>query len=99
MSMDPKEKKLTVTGDIDPVGLVNKLTKLCPVDLLSVGPVPKKKEEPKKVQKKVEPKRAERKKDKANQYVDTYVSHDKSIQYPPSYTRDTPKNPTACVIS
>uniref|UniRef100_A0A2N9H2Y7 R13L1/DRL21-like LRR repeat region domain-containing protein n=1 Tax=Fagus sylvatica TaxID=28930 RepID=A0A2N9H2Y7_FAGSY len=40
MSMDmDKDKTFTVTGDIDPVDVVNKLRKLCHTEILSVGPV------------------------------------------------------------
>ncbi|PHU23143.1 hypothetical protein BC332_08250, partial [Capsicum chinense] len=38
ISIDTKEKKLTITGNIDPVSLVSKLRKLCHTDILSVGP-------------------------------------------------------------
>ncbi|KAH0686784.1 hypothetical protein KY284_017337 [Solanum tuberosum] len=38
ISIDSKEKKLTITGNIDPVSLVFKLRKLCSTDILSVGP-------------------------------------------------------------
>ncbi|KAL5567889.1 hypothetical protein UlMin_024464 [Ulmus minor] len=38
ISMDMKDKKLTVVGDIDPVSLVSKLRKLCYAEILSVGP-------------------------------------------------------------
>ncbi|KAL0400688.1 UNVERIFIED_CONTAM: Heavy metal-associated isoprenylated plant protein 39 [Sesamum latifolium] len=51
IALDPKDKKLTVTGDIDPVAVVAKLRKLCHTEIVSVGPAKepeKKKEEPKK---------------------------------------------------
>ncbi|WMV33999.1 hypothetical protein MTR67_027384 [Solanum verrucosum] len=51
MSIDTKDKKLTVTGNVDPVELVSKLKKLCHTEILSVGPAKepeKKKDEPKK---------------------------------------------------
>ncbi|KAJ8536816.1 hypothetical protein K7X08_035217 [Anisodus acutangulus] len=51
ISIDSKEKKLTITGNIDPVSLVSKLRKLCHTDILSVGPAKepeKKKDEGKK---------------------------------------------------
>ncbi len=51
IAMDMKDKKLTLTGDIDPVTVVAKLRKLCHTDIVSVGPAKepeKKKEEPKK---------------------------------------------------
>ncbi|KAG5568448.1 hypothetical protein H5410_064531 [Solanum commersonii] len=38
ISIESKEKKLTITGNIDPVSLVFKLRKLCYTDILSVGP-------------------------------------------------------------
>ncbi|KAL0318088.1 UNVERIFIED_CONTAM: Heavy metal-associated isoprenylated plant protein 39 [Sesamum angustifolium] len=66
IALDPKDKKLTVTGDIDPVAVVAKLRKLCNTEIVSVGPAKepeKKKEEPKKEQpKKEEPKKADDKK-------------------------------------
>ncbi|ESR35286.1 hypothetical protein CICLE_v10006246mg [Citrus x clementina] len=40
-SMDEKEKKLTVIGDIDLVSLVSKLKKLCHAEIVSVGPANK----------------------------------------------------------
>nr|AFK37005.1 unknown [Lotus japonicus]AFK48228.1 unknown [Lotus japonicus] len=61
ISMDMKEKKLTVVGTVDPVTVVSKLRKYWQADLVSVGPAkePEKKEEPKKE----EPKKEEEKKD------------------------------------
>ncbi|MCD7469422.1 hypothetical protein HAX54_008469 [Datura stramonium] len=38
ISIDSKEKKLTITGNIDAVSLVSKLRKLCHTDIVSVGP-------------------------------------------------------------
>ncbi|KAG4388864.1 hypothetical protein GLYMA_09G255100v4 [Glycine max] len=59
ISMDMKEKKLTVIGTVDPVNVVSKLRKYWQTDILSVGPAkePEKKEEPKKEEKKEEPKK------------------------------------------
>ncbi|KAF8027699.1 hypothetical protein BT93_E0575 [Corymbia citriodora subsp. variegata] len=37
LSMDPKDNKLTVSGDFDPVEVVNKLRKTWHTDLVSVG--------------------------------------------------------------
>lgn len=51
ISMDMKEKKLTIIGTVDPVNVVSKLRKYWPTaDLVAVGPAkePEKKEEPKK---------------------------------------------------
>ncbi|KAL9237346.1 hypothetical protein vseg_011906 [Gypsophila vaccaria] len=53
LSMDMKEKKLTLIGDIDPVIIVSKLRKVYETELISVGPVKepeKKKDEPKKAE-------------------------------------------------
>ncbi|KAK9291678.1 hypothetical protein L1049_019627 [Liquidambar formosana] len=56
ISMETKDQKLTVTGDIDPVLIVRKLRKLCGTEIVSVGPA---KEEKKEEPKKVEPKKPE----------------------------------------
>ncbi|XP_026664832.2 heavy metal-associated isoprenylated plant protein 39 [Phoenix dactylifera] len=68
ISMDMKEKKLTVVGAVDPVNVVSKLRKFWPTDMFSVGPAKEpekeKKEEPKKEEpKKEEPKKEEPKKE------------------------------------
>lgn len=46
ISIEMKDKKLTVISDVDPIALVNKLKKLCHTELLTVGPAkePEKKE-------------------------------------------------------
>ncbi|KAK9277353.1 hypothetical protein L1049_006895 [Liquidambar formosana] len=51
INMDMKEKKLTVTGDIDPIYIVSKLRKFWRTEILTVGPAKepeKKKDEGKK---------------------------------------------------
>ncbi|XP_078429421.1 heavy metal-associated isoprenylated plant protein 39-like [Wolffia australiana] len=54
MSMDMKEKKMTVIGTIDPVKVVEKLRKRWNAHIITIGP----KEEPKKTEnKKEEPKK------------------------------------------
>ncbi|KAI9084150.1 hypothetical protein K1719_033821 [Acacia pycnantha] len=49
VSADMKDKKLTVTGNVDPVSIVDKLKKVCNTEIISVGPAKepekKKKEE------------------------------------------------------
>ncbi|XP_010055082.1 heavy metal-associated isoprenylated plant protein 39 isoform X1 [Eucalyptus grandis] len=49
ISMDMKEKKLTVIGTVDPVNVVSKLRKYWQTDIITVGPAkePEKKEEAK----------------------------------------------------
>ncbi|KAL9387010.1 hypothetical protein Peur_020134 [Populus x canadensis] len=60
ISMDMKERKLTVVGDIDPVDVVSKLRKNWHTEILTVGPA---KEEKKDDGKKDEGKKDEGKKD------------------------------------
>ena len=92
--MDMKDKKLTVTGDIDPVGLVSKLRKICPAEILSVGPAKepeKKKEEPKKAdEKKKDPK------DDVANLIKAYEAYNPHTQY--YYVRSVEEDPNACVI-
>lgn len=59
--MDMKEKKLTVTGDIDPVSIVSNLRKLCHTEIVSVGSAnkPEKKDDEKKKEDDEKKKRAE----------------------------------------
>ncbi|KAI4355145.1 hypothetical protein L6164_003945 [Bauhinia variegata] len=62
ISMDMKQKLLTVIGTVDPVNVVSKLRKYWQTDIVSVGSAkePEKKEEPKKEEaKKEEPKKEE----------------------------------------
>ncbi|KAK4279300.1 hypothetical protein QN277_011099 [Acacia crassicarpa] len=49
VNMDMKDKKLTVTGEIDPIKIVGKLRKLCHTEIVSVGAAkePEKKKEKK----------------------------------------------------
>nr|POE99177.1 heavy metal-associated isoprenylated plant protein 39 [Quercus suber] len=91
ISMDMKDKKLTVTGDIDPVDVVNKLRKLCFTEIVSVGPAKeeKKKEEPKKE----EPKKDDKKKEEPKAYVVPYSPY---MTY--HYVRSAEEDPNACVI-
>ena len=87
MSIEMKDKKLTVIGDIDPVHIVAKLRKLCHTEIITVGPAKepeKKKEEPKK-------------KDPADP-VAHYLSY--CPQMPPYYyVRCVEDRQNACVIS
>ncbi|TQD81612.1 hypothetical protein C1H46_032850 [Malus baccata] len=89
ISMDMKDKKLTATGDIDPVHLVGRLRKLCRTEIVSVGPAKeeKKKEEPKK-------------KDPKDEMLELMKSY--PALYPPMpayyYVRSSEEDPNACVI-
>ncbi|MCL7032431.1 hypothetical protein MKW94_023370 [Papaver nudicaule] len=56
VSIDMKEKKLTVIGDVDAILVVKKLRRHCHTAIISVGPAKepeKKKEEPKKEEPKI----------------------------------------------
>ncbi|MFS7932312.1 putative heavy metal-associated domain, HMA [Helianthus anomalus] len=69
ITINMKEKNLTIVGTVDPISAVSKLRKLWPTYLVAVGPAkePEKKEEPKKEEeKKEEPKKEEEKKEEPN---------------------------------
>ncbi|KAL9412347.1 hypothetical protein AB3S75_045886 [Citrus x aurantiifolia] len=101
ISMDMKEQKLTVIGDIDPVSIVSKLRKLCHTEILSVGPAKepeKKKEEPKKEEaKKDDKKKDEPKKDDVAELVKAYKAYNPHMTtyY---HVRSAEEDPNACVI-
>ncbi|PWA96747.1 Heavy metal-associated domain, HMA [Artemisia annua] len=85
IAMDMKDKKLTVTGDVDPVTIVSKLRKICHTEIVSVGPAKepekkdagsgaadKKKEEEKK---KAEEKKKEEEKKKLEEARKAYAAY------------------------
>ncbi|KAL3653566.1 hypothetical protein CASFOL_003247 [Castilleja foliolosa] len=109
IALDSKDKKLTVTGDIDPVAVVGKLRKLCYADIVSVGPAKepeKKKDEPKKE----EPKKVDdKKKEDPAQLLKAYQAYYQNAYYqhqyqpyqqpPPAYfNRRVEEDPNGCVI-
>ncbi|WVY96284.1 hypothetical protein V8G54_028435 [Vigna mungo] len=90
VSMEMKEQKLTLIGDMDAVVVVEKLRKLCYTEILSYGPA--------KVEKKDNKKEAEKKnKDQTQNIADilktyeTYHNHYHCTSY-------VEENPNACVI-
>ncbi|XP_074294230.1 heavy metal-associated isoprenylated plant protein 12-like [Silene latifolia] len=93
ISMDMKERKLTLTGDIDAVTIVSKLRKVYNTQIISVGPV----KEPEK--KKDEPKKDEPKKLEyiypAHKMMTGYVQGYPTIPY---YAKSIEEDPNACVI-
>ncbi|GAU32347.1 hypothetical protein TSUD_43890 [Trifolium subterraneum] len=98
VSLDIKDQKLTLTGDIDPVDVVAKLRKLCHPKILSVGPA----KEPKKEEKK---KPTEEKKDQNNKNSgDGVVKICEAYHYPIMmkqphyYYTSVEENPSSCVI-
>lgn len=98
--MDMKDRKLTVTGDVDPVDIVSKLRKFCCTDILSVGPAKepeKKKEEPKKE----EPKKADdKKKEELAELWKAYHNqvYNPYLQTPHYFVRSVEEDPNGCVI-
>ncbi|XP_008234832.1 PREDICTED: FK506-binding protein 4-like [Prunus mume] len=95
ISMDMKDKKLTVIGDVDPVNLVSKLRKLCHTEIVSVGPAKEEK-------KKEEPKKEEPKKEKDPKYEMAELIKAYHAYYPPMpagyYITNPEEDPNSCVI-
>ncbi|KAK7399170.1 hypothetical protein VNO78_10346 [Psophocarpus tetragonolobus] len=106
ISMDMKEKKLTVVGDIDPVNVVSKLRKTWHTEILTVGPAKepeKKKQEDKKDDGKKDDnkKKEDDKKKDPNQHIEKLVKLYKA--YNPHmttyyYVQSAEENPNACAI-
>ncbi|KAL2540221.1 heavy metal-associated isoprenylated plant protein 39-like [Abeliophyllum distichum] len=112
IAMDPKDKKLTVIGDIDPVSVVDKLRKICQTEIVSVGPA----KEPEKNKEK--PNQDDKNKDYMSEYLKAYQEYYKQQQqqqqhyynyYTPSkhyaqpaestyYAASVGENPNSCVI-
>ncbi|XP_045796998.1 heavy metal-associated isoprenylated plant protein 39-like [Trifolium pratense] len=99
VSLDIKEHKLTLTGDIDPVAVVGKLRKLCCPKILSVGPAKEAKKEEKKK------KGTEEKKDQNNKNSEAGVvkiceayHYPIMMKQPHYYYTSVEENPSACVI-
>ncbi|KAK7394716.1 hypothetical protein VNO78_15251 [Psophocarpus tetragonolobus] len=89
ISMDMKEKKLTVIGTVDPVNVVSKLRKYWPTDIVLVGPAkePEKKEEPKKE----EPKKEEEKKEEAKKEGEGKKEEEKKEEPKKEEKKEEPK--------
>ncbi|CAN1264484.1 Heavy metal-associated isoprenylated plant protein 12 [Linum perenne] len=104
VSMDMKEKKLTVTGDVDPVKVVSKLRKLFHTEIVSVGepkkPEAKKKEEPAAAAKKDGEGGKDKKTPDPVPAVPNYAPYPKSYSYNSygRYAQVPGDDPNACVI-
>ncbi|XP_027357616.1 heavy metal-associated isoprenylated plant protein 39-like isoform X2 [Abrus precatorius] len=100
VSVDMKDKKLTLVGDIDPVHVVGKLRKWCHTEIVSVGPAKeeKKKEEPKKVNEKDSTKPPEPV--KLYEAYPLYYHQMKPLQYNQyhQYVTSSQEDPNGCVI-
>ncbi|KAE9611328.1 hypothetical protein Lal_00011831 [Lupinus albus] len=97
VSMDMKDKKLTLIGDIDPINMVAKLRKLCQTEIVSVGPA--------KEEKKEDPKKKDPTKDIVIDPLKFYPTYANYYQMkPPQYndyyyaTRSVEEDPNECVI-
>ncbi|KAL2324573.1 hypothetical protein Fmac_023631 [Flemingia macrophylla] len=94
VSVEMKDKKLTLTGDIDPVQVVAKLRRLCHTEIVSVGPA---KEEKKEAPKKDDKKKEDEKKDsKPEIVIDPFKFHQ---TYGYCYQMKPQYNPYYCAIS
>ncbi|KAJ6738419.1 COPPER TRANSPORT PROTEIN FAMILY-RELATED [Salix koriyanagi] len=108
ISMDMKDKKLTVIGDVDPVHIVSKLRKVCRTEIITVGPAKepeKKKEEPKKAEPKKPPEDPKKKEqDYMAELAKAYQAYYNNpihnpIHNPTHYhVRSVEDDPNACVI-
>ncbi|KAK1408275.1 hypothetical protein QVD17_39911 [Tagetes erecta] len=103
VSMDMKEQKLTIIGDVDPVDVVGKLKKWCP-NILTVGPAKEEKKPEKKPEAEKKPETEEEKKKRLKdeeeaikKWVEAYRYH-----YPYMTQRycvhSVEDDPTGCVI-
>ncbi|XP_027357617.1 heavy metal-associated isoprenylated plant protein 39-like [Abrus precatorius] len=98
VSVDMKDQKMTIIGDVDPVVVVGKLRKFCHAEILSVGPAKEeKKEEAKKEDKKDE------KKDPKVEYAEllkVYEAYYNQTRqpYPYYYYKTVEDYPSGCVI-
>ncbi|KAL2920752.1 Heavy metal-associated isoprenylated plant protein 14 [Bienertia sinuspersici] len=100
ISMDTKDKKLTVIGDMDPISVVQKLRKSYGADILTVGPAKepeKPKEQPKKPE---EPKPVVQVIDNGYPMQTYYPSSNSNTYYyhPHGYRSVVEEDPNACVI-
>ncbi|XP_058754400.1 heavy metal-associated isoprenylated plant protein 39-like isoform X3 [Vicia villosa] len=101
VSVDMKDNKLTLIGDIDPVKVVAKLRKFCHAEIVSVGPAKEeKKDEPKK---KEDDKKDSAKENVINPFIfygtHGYYNHQMKPQYNPYYGAvSVEEDPNSCVI-
>ncbi|XP_026378953.1 heavy metal-associated isoprenylated plant protein 39-like [Papaver somniferum] len=88
VSIDMKDKKLTVIGDVDVILIVSKLRRHCHTTIVSVGPA-----------KEPEKKKEEPKKEATNQIVDlAYAYRAYNPHMNTYYYQSVEENPNACVI-
>jgi len=99
VSMEMKEQKLTLIGDMDAVVVVEKLRKLCYTEILSYGAEKvenkEKKEEKKKPEEKKQP---EKKNNDQTQNIANILKAYETYHNHYHYTSYVEENPNACVI-
>eukprot|EP01018_Ginkgo_biloba_P027497 Gb_25182 [translate_table: standard] len=95
VSIDMKQKTITVIGEADPVYLTKKLRKFGYTELVSVGPAKEEKKDDKKPQEKKEEKKDEK---KVTPPTIVYVPTNFSPYEGYSYNVVSDENPNACVI-
>ncbi|KAI3893346.1 hypothetical protein MKX03_002152 [Papaver bracteatum] len=102
VSVNMKDKTLTVIGDVDPIDIVSKLRKLCHTSIVSVGPAKepeKKKEEPKKTpEQQIAADLAAAYNKAYNLQMATPYYHYDPRMTPRYYVQSCEENPNACVI-
>ncbi|XP_028773206.1 heavy metal-associated isoprenylated plant protein 12-like [Neltuma alba] len=104
VSVDTKDKKLTVTGDVDPVCVVDKLKKVCNTEIISVGPAKepeKKKKDDDKAKKEAEEKKKlelEAQRLAELMSLSEYYHHQMRHPYPYYCRSMVEEDPNSCVI-
>jgi len=99
VSVDMKDQKMTVIGDLDSVKVAIKLKKFCHADILSVGPAKEeKKPEAKKEEKPAEKKDPKEEYAEALKVYEAYLNQMRQQPYPYYYYRTVEENPNGCVI-
>ncbi|CAL5185314.1 unnamed protein product [Lathyrus oleraceus] len=101
VSVDMKDQKLILIGDIDTVNVVEKLRKLCHAEIVSVGPArEEKKEEEKKEEVKEEAKKKDPKEELAElmKAYESYYNQMRQPTHPYYYYRTIEESPSGCVI-
>ncbi|CAK8532581.1 unnamed protein product [Lathyrus sativus] len=100
VSVDMKDQKLILIGDIDTVNVVEKLRKLCHAEIVSVGPAKEEKEEEKKEAVTEEVKKKDPKEELAElmKAYESYYNQMRQPTYPYYYYRTVEESPSGCVI-
>ncbi|KAF2297865.1 hypothetical protein GH714_004245 [Hevea brasiliensis] len=98
IAVDMKDRKLTVTGDVDPVTIVSKLRKISHTEILSVGPAKEEKKDGGK--KDGGGKKEDEKKNPNDQIAELVKAYKAYNPYLTQYYRvvTVEENPNACIV-